>query len=143
MIIIRENTTQDLTNALKHGESFVVYRENYKRDLITKSPHQYLNERLARSGLTMKEVHKRSGLDSYFYRIFNGDRNPTRDKLLRVIISMELNADEVQDILRIYGHAPLYPRVYRDAAIMFCINKKMNVMEMNLFLDEIGEKPLE
>ena len=27
--------------------------------------------------------------------------------------------------------------------IMFCINKKMNVIEMNLFLDEIGEKPLE
>ena len=143
MIIIRENTTQDLTNALKHGESFFVYRVNYKRDLITKSPRQYLNERLARSGLTMKEVHKRSGLDSYFYRIFNGDRNPTRDKLLRVIISMELNVDEVQDILRIYGLAPLYPRLHRDAAIMFGINKKLNVMEMNLFLDEIGEKPLE
>ena len=143
MIILRENTTQDLTNALKHGESFVVYRENYKRDLITKSLHQYLNERLARSGLTMKEVHKRSGLDSYFYRIFNGDRNPTRDKLLRITISMELNVDETLDMLRVYGLAPLYPRHYRDAAILYGINKKMNVMEMNLFLDEIGEKPLE
>ena len=143
MIIIRENTTQDLTNALRYGESFVVYRENYKKDLIGKPPHQYLNERLAWSGLSVKEVHKRSGLESYFYRIFNGERKPTRDKLLRAVISMELNVDEIQDILRIYGLAPLYPRHYRDAAIIYGISKKMNVMELNLFLDEIGENPLE
>ena len=143
MIIIRGNSTQDLTESLNKAETFVIFREEYERDLISKPPHQYLNERLARSGLSMKEVHKRSELDSYFYRIFNGDRNPTRDKLLRDIISMELSVDETQDILRIYGLAPLYPRLYRDAAILYGIDKKMNVMEMNLFLDEIGEKPLE
>lgn len=143
MIIIRGNSTQNLTESLNKAETFVFYKEDYERDLIGKPPHQYLNERLARSGLSMKEVHKRSELDSYFYRIFNGDRNPTRDKLLRVVISMELNVDETQDMLRIYGLAPLYPRHYRDAAILYGINKKMNVMEMNLFLDEIGEKPLE
>ena len=119
------------------------YFDCYEDELITEPPYQYLERKIKEKGIKKKVIHKRSELDSYFYRVLSGERNPSRDKLLRITISMELNLEETQELLLIFSLAPLYPRHYRDAAIMFGINRKMNVMEMNLFLDEIGMNPLE
>ena len=79
----------------------------------------------------------------YNDQIFNGRRHPSRDKLIRVILGLELNIDEAQDLLRLATHKALDPRDPRDAVIVSCINSRMSGTDTDLRLDKLGFDPLE
>ena len=143
MLIEEKHSTQELTQVLCEARFIQHYFERYKDELITDPPYQYLERKIKEKGIKKKVIHKRSELDSYFYRVLSGERHPSRDKLLRITISMELDLEETQELLRIFNLAPLYPRHYRDAVIIYGISRKMNVIGMNLFLDENNLMPLE
>jgi hypothetical protein len=49
---------------------------------------------------------------------------------------------ETQRLLAVSQRGALYPRVRRDAAIIFCLNRKCTLEETNDLLEEIGEAAL-
>ena len=79
---------------------------------------------------------------SYAYQFLNGERLPGRDIILRIGLSMSLSMDEIQRLLTLAGKSILYPKLHRDAGILYCIRKKMSVDEANYFLTDIGEVSL-
>ena len=53
---------------------------------------------------------------------------------------MELNLDEVQYLLRYAGLGLLYPRNQWDAVIISAVEQKLDVVQTNELLHQLGEK---
>lgn len=78
----------------------------------------------------------------YAYQILSGIRTPSRDKLIQLALGMNLELEEVQSVLKYSGNAPLYAHNRRDSIIIFAINKKTTVIDLNILLDSKGENIL-
>ncbi|MCR4896635.1 MAG: helix-turn-helix transcriptional regulator [Lachnospiraceae bacterium] len=101
---------------------------------------EYLSELLEQHGLKMSEVVRESLLSkSYAYQVFAGERAPSRDTLLRIGLAMHLTPEELQLLLRRGGLGTLYPKVRRDAAILFCASKGLALSVVDEFLEDLGE----
>ena len=78
----------------------------------------------------------------YFYDVINGRKIPGRDKIIRLILTMHLSVDECQEALRISGRSALYPRIRRDAIILFAISNGYSIYQLSELLADAGEEPL-
>ncbi|MBQ8913560.1 MAG: helix-turn-helix transcriptional regulator [Lachnospiraceae bacterium] len=104
---------------------------------------EYLCDLLSKHNISLADVVRISLISkSYVYQIFNGERMPSRDILIRIGISMSCDVDEMQHLLLIAQTGVLYPKVKRDAAILSCISQKMSLEETNDFLEHIEERTL-
>ena len=100
-------------------------------------------ELLTQKGLKRAQVVEDSGVDkAYVYQIFNGSKNPSRDKLIAITFGMHLNEKETQRVLKLAGHSALYPRVARDALILFSIQRGKDIWETDDALESNGFQTL-
>lgn len=96
----------------------------------------YLCDLLVEHGLEKKDIIRKLELErTYGYQLFNGTRKPTRKLLIRFAVLLGLTLEETNRLLKIGGKEILYPRVRQDAAVIFVIEKKMALDQ----LDEILE----
>lgn len=79
---------------------------------------------------------------TYAYQFLNGERLPGRDIVLRISFVMGLTLDETQRLLTLAGKSTLYPKIRRDAGILYCLKKQMTLDETNSFLEDLGEASL-
>jgi transcriptional regulator with XRE-family HTH domain len=78
----------------------------------------------------------------HVYQIFEGVRKPGRDMLLRIAFVLGLPIEETQRLLSIARRGALYPRVRRDAAIIFMLQHGYAVSEADEALRTVNEQPL-
>ena len=105
--------------------------------------HDYLYELMEKKALTPKDMILRTGIErSYFYHILNGVKHPGRNVALRIALSLGVTLQETNRLLRLAGASDLYPRIRRDAALIFCIQRKYTLTAANDFLISEGEEPL-
>lgn len=103
----------------------------------------YLEYLMEQRKITRKEMISRLNLDeSYGRKLLGGQRVPTRKILLQSAFILGLNLEETQRILEIGQKPRLYPRVRYDAAIIYGLEKRLTLDEMNSFLEKIGEELL-
>lgn len=79
---------------------------------------------------------------SYGYQILRGERSPGRDILLRTALLLQLSLKETQRLLAVGDCGALYPKIRRDAAIIFAINQKMTLLETEELLSSLPEQSL-
>ena len=79
---------------------------------------------------------------SYGYQILRGERVPGRDILLRTALALGLSLKETQRLLAVGGCGALYPRVRRDAAVIFALNQKMSLLQAEELLSSLPERSL-
>ena len=80
---------------------------------------------------------------NYAYQILSGAKNPGRDKVLALCLAAQMNYDETQRALTLADVGKLYPRRKRDSIIIFALNQKLTVQQINELLYEENEKILE
>lgn len=103
----------------------------------------YLERLIEEHGMKKKEVVRKLNLEeSYARKLFGGQRIPTRKILLQCAFLLSLNLADTQRLLDIGQKPRLYPRVRYDAAIIYGLEEKMTLEEMNAFLEEIHEDVL-
>ena len=117
--------------------------EEYLSSPGTESPFnsfiEYFKSLPAVASIVPADIYKLADLDrTYCYHIWNGTKTPSRDKILLLCIAAGLNRDETRRALEAGREAPLYPRSRRDSVISYAIQQKINVMETNALLDEMG-----
>ncbi|MBD5084172.1 MAG: helix-turn-helix domain-containing protein [Clostridiales bacterium] len=140
---MEEKSTSGLMSELMKSESFDGYIKANNEFLKTQSVSDHINQIIAYKGLARADVAKTSGLNViYAYQVMAGSRKPTRDKLLCLCKAMGLTVDEVQELLKHCGYAPLYPRRKRDAVILFVWEKSKGILDLNEALFQNGEKTL-
>ena len=104
---------------------------------------EHIIEERGKRGMKKKDIVRKLNLEeSYARKLFGGQRIPTRKILLQCAFLLSLDLSDTQRLLDIGQKPRLYPRVRYDAAIIYGLEEKMTLEEMNSFLDEIGEEIL-
>lgn len=99
----------------------------------------YITALCEKRGEPHERVVKRAGLDRvYGHQIFCGLRQPTRDKVIQLAFGFQMHAEEAQALLKIAHKSALYPRVERDAAILFCLHRGMSIIDTQEMLSELN-----
>lgn len=137
--------TNDLMNELGNSKSIKSYLNENKDYLIDKNIAQILTDVLDQMNLKKSDVIQKAEISEvYGYQLFSGVKtNPSRDKILCICIAMGLTLEEIQNLLKLTGFAPLYPKSKRDSIIIFGINSSMSVFEINNSLYDQNEKVFE
>ena len=104
---------------------------------------QYIADLAMARGEAHEKVIARAGIErTYGHQLFRGIRKPSRDKALQLSFGFDLDADEAQLLLRAAQMGALYPRIPRDAAILYCLNNRYTIVEAQLCLEGRGFTPL-
>lgn len=110
---------------------------------LERSLADYLYEMLADKGLKRADVYRASGLNStVVYDAFAGKSRLGRDNALMVAFGLSCSLRETQRLLKLAGVAELYPKVRRDAIIIWCIDHGMSREDCDDELWRFGEKTL-
>lgn len=104
---------------------------------------QVLQELLEQTGVSAPEWIAAADISkSYGYQVLRGERIPGRDILLRTALSLRLDLKETQRLLAVGGCGALYPKIRRDAAVIFALNQKMTLWETEELLASLPERSL-
>ena len=134
-----QKTTEMLINEIKTTDSIDSFISENTEEIKELSLSEYLRKLLQKYDLEKSDVFKRAGMadSNYGYELFrNDEKKASRDKLIRICIGFPLSVEEAQKVLRYGKVRPLYPRDERDAYILFGLNKKYTLDELNDLLYE-------
>lgn len=125
------STTNTLLQKLVNGKSLQKVLDSDAEVPLTK----YLQELCEERDVVPEQVIKKAQIDrTYGHQIFNGTRNPSRDKLIQLAVGFGLSLDETQMLLKKAGKSVLYSKIKRDAACIYGISHGMNMMELQELL---------
>ena len=128
-----KKSTTELFTELKEDKNIKGYLDRNQDEFMVPL-HEYLNNLLTEKNLLKKEVVRESGLNrEYVYHLFAG----TKENAIGV--AMGLNLEEMQYLLKYAKLNILYPRNQWDSVIISAIEQKLNVLETNDLLHQLGE----
>ena len=131
--------TDELMQILMKDRSFQSFMASNKGELGGPSFDEYLAELQKKKGESAEQIIKRGMIEkSYGHQIFKGSRNPSRDTCLQLAFGFELDVEETQRLLRLAGKSILYPRVLRDAAIIYSIHNHISLADTQIVLEKLG-----
>ncbi|CEN25377.1 Helix-turn-helix domain [[Clostridium] sordellii] len=135
---MNENETVELMSILKniddesYLDEFVKITSNNFSDL---SLPNFFQNICKEKGISKSDLIKNAEIDrTYGYQILNGTKKPSRDKLLKLCISASLDIEESNKALKLGNVGQLYPKNPRDSIIIFGINKKLNLFQIDELL---------
>lgn len=118
----QEILTEDLLERLlsaRTPEDYLVQSDA----TIDRSLTDYLGQLLQEKGMKRADVVRASGINgTVVYDIFKGKSRPGRDHAIMLAVGLECNLRETQRLLRLAGVSELWPKVRRDAIIIWCID---------------------
>ncbi len=138
-----EKNTGELRNELRSEKEIARFIERNGNEMVTSSVADMLEELLKKYDEKQKSVIKRSMIQTtYAYQIFEGRKNASRDKLLRLALAFPLTVADTNRLLRQGGYNDLYVRNKRDVLVIYSIEKKLGVGNANELLYSNGEELL-
>ena len=138
-----QKDTSEIVKELGLSPDFRTFYSENKDYMVSADLSQLLEALLAQKGLKKSQVIKNAELSEvYGYQIFSGLRVPERKKLLCLTVSMGLNIDEVQQLLRCAGYSQLYVKIPFDSVVLYGLCKGLSVVEINELLYAYGLETL-
>jgi hypothetical protein len=132
--------TEELLHALSETKNIDEFLQNHQIECGMLDLQTYLFELMRRAGYTIPLIIDKASISkSLAYQIFNGQRTPNRNLIIRLAIIFKLNLEETQRLLKLSKRGELYPRIQRDAAIIFCIQHHYSLIDTNELLESLGE----
>lgn len=139
-----KKNTEELLHTLKNSPDLDTYFSQEENNLITTTLPDYLKALCEEKNISKAQCAKVSGLDrTYVYQIFSGAKHPTRDKLLALCFGFSLDLEETQNLLKSTSYPILYAKNKRDSAIIFALERKYTLIELNELLFEMELKLIE
>lgn len=133
--------TKDLENILTKNEGNdldSLLDKIDERDFVS-----YLNSLIRASALSNAKIISSSNIErTYYYQILNGTRTPGKDKVIALALVLKLDLEKTNRLLKLSKNASLYPKIKRDAVIMYCLGNKYDVYKTNLYLLDHGYEVL-
>lgn len=130
-------TTDELNHEIKAVSDIEDFLKKNKKNMLAHSLPEYLNTLLKQKKISRADVVRSSLLDrAYVYQIFSGEKTPSRDKLIAIAFGLCLSDDETQKMLKLSGNRELYARDERDALILFALQRKKDILEINEILTD-------
>ena len=137
-----KHMTLDIEHSLKYIDTFDEFEKMYTDELIDGNILlcEYMKNLLEKYNTSINELAELTEYSNdYIRKVIKGTRkNPERDFLLAICVSVRADVEETQTLLRYAGQSPLYARRKRDALIWYAIKKKQGITNLDIYLDERG-----
>ena len=96
----------------------------------------YLETLLLKKDVSKSELIKMTNIHrTYAYQIFNGQKKPSRSKIIQIALALQLDIRETNNLLSLSDNGYLYPKVRYDAIILYALEHKKSIIDTNLILD--------
>jgi len=100
--------------------------------------HTYISKLSQEMNQMPERIIKQASIErTYGHQLFNGTRKPSRDKVIQIAFGFGLDIGGAQQLLRIAQKPPLYPRIKRDAAILYCLYHHKSIIETQNVLNDL------
>ena len=140
---MQDKSTEDLRQELMESPDLEQYLAENDAFFSSKDAAAMLNQLFKKCGLSKAALAKRSGMsDIYLHQIFSGRRNPSRSRLLCLCIGLGASLEETQELLKLCGLAQLYPKLRRDAIIIYGLTHRLSLFSINDSLFSSDEETL-
>lgn len=127
-----KKSTTDLLNELNQTSHIDQYLKENGEYIIDQSLSKYLCDIIEAKNLSKSDIIKKSDINEiYGYQIFSGKRTPSRNKLLCICIGADFTLEETNETLKVAGFSPLFPKIKRDSIIIFGIQNRHQIWEIN------------
>ena len=137
----KKRLTEDLLERLLASSSIEAYLGDEAP--VDRALPDYLNELLAEKGLKRSEVIRASGINPTFaYDIFSGKSKPRRDHAIMLAFGLQCDLRQTQRLLRQAGVSELWPKIRRDAIVIWCIEQGLSRERTDDELFRFGERTL-
>ena len=131
--------TEKLMQLLMKDRSFSSFLSSNAAELSGPSFGEYLAELRDKKGESAERIIRRGQIEkSYGHQIFSGRRRPSRDTCLQLAFGFELDVEETQRLLKTADKSVLYPRVLRDAAIIYSLHNRISLADTQIVLEKLG-----
>lgn len=139
-----KKSTDELLKLIEKEQSLSKYLGENHDEFEQTALHLELERLLCKSKKSKAEIIRLSNLDkTYVYQIFDGSRpNPSRNKLLALCLAIGVDLHEAQLVLRLGHSEQLHPRNMRDSVIIYAVNHKTDVLNLNQILYDMGNEIL-
>lgn len=130
-------STEILKNRLLQSENIEDFIETHHKNLSANTFKDYIYALIDHKGLKISEALNMAQMsESYGYQLFNGKRQPSRDKVIQLALGLSLSLSETNRLLKLSGKSELYVKEQRDAVFMFALNKRWSLFDVEeLLLD--------
>lgn len=136
-------STDNLFFLLKNEKNITENWECISENMDALPFHKYLEELISEKNISIPDISVKTLLSrSFTYQIFSGSRVPSRDIVLRIALAMELSLDETQRLLKLADRGALYPKIKRDAVIIYCINNRSGLYKTDETIVGLGLESL-
>ena len=132
-------STGDLEKDMEKAESISAFLKENREEMFNPEIARQLMDMIKAKKIKKAVLARKAGMsDIYLFQILNGKRVPSRNRLLSLCLGLELTLDETQVLLKRGGYAGLYIRNRRDAVIMYALNNRWDIHQLNDSLFEAG-----
>ena len=122
--------TEEVMAELIKSSRFEAFYSDNVETLGAPTLTQYLAELCESRGITSAQLLRDVDIErSFGHRIFIGERSLSRDNALKLALGLKATLKETSRILVLSKNNQLYPKIPRDAAIIYCIYYKKSYRE--------------
>lgn len=128
-------TTTEILNILQRDKNLSL------EDLLNELPNLtfslLLDTFCEQKSISKSQLIKKTTLDrTYAYQIMNETKIPSQDKVIQLALGLNLNLHDTNMLLTLSNNKSLYPKIKRDALIIFCIHHQYTVIQTNELLQD-------
>lgn len=76
--------TGELLNKISKAKDIHKFISDYETEFMEMQPLDFLNDVLALKNLSVADISKKSGQGEYVYKVFRGERKPSRDVMIAI-----------------------------------------------------------
>lgn len=138
-----EKTTDELLLNLKRSKDIEQYFMANGEELLQEGLGDYLYQLLEKIEVSATQAAQRSLLSkSQVYNILNNQTKPSRAFVIQLSFGIRATLEQTQQMLRLSGNQRLYPRVKRDAILIFALDNKLSLEDAHELLVKRGVEGL-
>ena len=135
--------TDDLQQELMETPDLNSFLKDNEDNFSDQSAQELLGRLFEKRKLSKAALAKYSGMSEiYLHQVFSGRRNPSRSRLICLCYGLNATLKETQELLGFSGHARLYPKIKRDAIIIYGLVHGIDLFDVNDKLFEANEETL-
>ena len=136
----KKKSTERLESELRNARRLEDFMRENEEELQIQSVPELLNDMLIQYNLQKNDVIERAEFPgTYAYKIFSGEKNGSRDRLLWLAFGFPLTLEETGRLLRAGGHSKLSTKNKKDALVIYALDGGYTIQEVNKLLQENEE----
>lgn len=132
-------STDQLLELLFKEHNIKSFLTGAEMDFFMPSFCEYITGLCQKHCVVPEHIIRKSDIErSYGHQLFNGRRRPSRDTAIQLAFGFELDVEQAQTLLKVARKSPLYPRVKRDSAVIYCLHNRLSIVETQIVLQDLG-----